>query len=263
MAKKPSWRLVDRLRFLSHSGRIISRHRALRTLDFRPASILHPIILMILCYLGLTVGIESIAMFWDFVLAQAVPVLTGSVQISHQETTVLGVISATVPYPQITGVAPNGPTLLMAAIVALTLMALAYIFLRNRALPVGYLIWAISLLQLLACGVFYLAAERFPHSLSNHVANGFSYSLNLMFICPLVLAVTYFVFDYPLLQKIIGTLCIMAALVIATPSQYVIHIGLIHHFSLVVMPVLFIFFGLLFNIAVFIAIFGWCVSWEK
>ena len=263
MAKKPSWRLIDRLRYSSHSGRVISRHRALRTLDFRPASIIHPIVLMVLCYLGLTFGLESISLFWEYLLTHSLPLLAGDTQISQQQTTILGLIPASVPFPALPGLRPNEPILLTAALVALIMMAFAYIFMRSGALPVGYLIWAIALLQLLACGVFFLAAERFPHTLGGHVANGFSYSLNLLFISPLILAVTYFVFDYPLVQKVIGTVCLMAALVIVTPSQYIVHIGLIHHFSLVVMPVLYIFFGLLFNIAVFVAMFGWCVSWKN
>lgn len=263
MTNRPSWRLIDRLRHASHSGRVISRHRALRTLDFRPASILHPIVLMLLSYVGLTLGLQTIAEFWEFILIHTLPPLVHTTGIFQHETTVLGVIPAAVPYPAVSASVPSTQNLLIAAVASLSLMACAYIFLRGRTLPLGYLVWAICLLQLVACSVFYFFGSRFPHTLASHVADGFSYTLNLLFICPLVLAVTYFIFDIPLLQKILGTACVLLSLILVTPFQYLIHIGVIHHTSLVAMPALYIFFGLLFNIAVLIAIFGWCISWKQ
>ncbi|MGR8948919.1 MAG: hypothetical protein ACU84Q_12785 [Gammaproteobacteria bacterium] len=263
MAAKPSWRLVNRLRHSSHSGKLIARHRALRTLDFRPASILHPIALLTLCYAVLAFSLHPIELLWQEILGFSIPHLIGNDKLSLQPVPVLALISANVPFPTTRGVHPDNLTLLVATLVSLSLMLVSFLFLRHKTLPLRYLLWAICLVQILACAIFYLAPDKFPHTLASHVANGLTYALNLIFIAPLILAVTYFIFDHPLMQKALGALVILIALVVVAPCQYLLHISLLHHLSLVVMPCLFIFFGLLFNIAVFIAIYAWCVSWES
>ena len=263
MARKPSWRLVDRLRHSSHSGRVITRHRALRTLDFRPASILHPILLSAVCYVGLTFALEPIELLWRELLAFAVPHLLGSQNILIQQVPIMALITADIPFPAVHGTSPSNSTLLLAALMSLTLMFFSFLLFRLKALPLRYLVWAICLVQLLACITFYLAPEKFPHTLASHIGDGLGYALNLIFIVPLILAVTYFIFDHPLIQKAFGALVILLALIIVVPCQYLIHIAVLHHLSLVVMPVLFIFFGLLFDIAVFVAVYAYCVSWRR
>ena len=46
------------------------------------------------------------------------------------------------------------------------------------------------------------------------------------------------------------------------PSRYVLHAYLLHHFSLLLMPVLFTFFGLVIEVLLRIAPYGWAVSWN-
>ena len=263
MAGKPSWRLVDRLRHSSHSGRVIARHRALRTLDFRPASILHPAILMAACYVGLTFALQPIELFWRDLLAFAVPHLLGTQNISVQPVSILALIAADVPFPMTSGTLPSNTTLLLAALISITLMLFSFLFFRRKTLPLRYLVWAVCLVQLLACTIFYLAPQKFPHTLATHIGDGLGYALNLVFIVPLILALTYFIFDHSLMQKAFGTILILLTLVIVAPCQYLLHIALVHYLSLVVMPVIFIFFGLLFDIAVFIAVYAYCVSWRS
>lgn len=263
MAAKPSWRLVDRLRYSSHSGRVITRHRALRTLDFRPASILHPVILLTTCYVGLTLALGPIETLWRSVLSFAVPHLLGAQEISAQQVPVMALISASVPYPAATGRLPTNTTLLLSVLISFSLMFLSFVFFRRKALPLRYLVWALCLVQILASGIFFLTPGKFPHTLASHVSDGLGYALNLIFIAPLILAVTYFIFDHPLIQKALGAVVIMLTLVLVSPCQYLLHIFFVQHLSLVVMPGLFIFFGLLFDIAAFIAVYAWCVSWTR
>lgn len=54
----------------------------------------------------------------------------------------------------------------------------------------------------------------------------------------------------------------MLHLWILIPMQYVAHAYLIHTFSLLYMPVLFLMFGLMIDVFVFIAFYAWGMSWE-
>ena len=68
MARAPGtpWGLLERLRYQSHSGRVIRRHRALHRLEFRRASLLHPLVLLIGSYLALWAGADLITVFWSW-----------------------------------------------------------------------------------------------------------------------------------------------------------------------------------------------------
>ncbi|MEM7469292.1 MAG: hypothetical protein AAF387_20740 [Pseudomonadota bacterium] len=263
MLQKPSWRLIEKLRYASHSGRVISRHRALRTLDFRPASILHPIILLSLCYLGLSFGLESVLSIWRQIFAFALPLVNPEATISLQKIFVFGLIQAEIPIPEIVSALPNEQRIIGTIFITIACMAFAFLFLRRRALPLGYFIWAVGLLQLLSCLFFFLAPSRFGHTPASHITDGLSYVLNLVFIAPIILAFTYFVFDFQLWRKSLGTAFILSALILVAPMQYLLHIAALEQGSLLIMPGLYIFFGLLFDIAVFIAVYSWCVSWGK
>ena len=58
------------------------------------------------------------------------------------------------------------------------------------------------------------------------------------------------------------TLLVMLHLAVLLPFQYVLHAYLLHHFSLLLMPVLFTFFGPVIEVLICIALYGWGVSWK-
>ena len=63
-------------------------------------------------------------------------------------------------------------------------------------------------------------------------------------------------------KKLLGTLVMFAALAICIPVLYLVHAALVLECSLVIMPLLFTVFGTLYQIALFVAIYAWVVSWE-
>ncbi|MGR8918843.1 MAG: hypothetical protein ACU85V_04440 [Gammaproteobacteria bacterium] len=260
--RKPSWRLLERLRYQSHSGRMIRRHRALRRLDFEPASVLHPLVMVGAAYAVLFLVRRVIAAGWAGVMAFWLPRLglPGELGVSRRELHGLTVYE--VPYPQLRGTAPDGDTLLHAAAACLVLMLLAYLLGRGRALPLAYLVWAGCLVELIACGAFALGLDAGGQTIATHVTSGFEFALVLAGFTPLMLAFSFYVFDYPLRIKALGTLVIIGGLLLVAPFQYLVHVVLIDALSLVVMPPLFVLFGLLFDVAVLIALYAWVVSWE-
>ncbi len=263
-ARRPSLprRVLERLRFRSHSGRLIRRHRALRRLDFERASILHPAILVAVSYGVLLPGQSHLAAAWESSLRFWLPRLGLPVETASRSRELLGYTIYEVPFPLLDGSLPDRAALLGTAGACGGLMLLSYLLLRGRALPAAYLVWAACTIVLSSCVALWLAPERFPYTIASHVANGLEFALLLMLVMPLLLTFSYYVFDHSLARKALGTALLLGGIAVIAPYQYLAHAALIESFSLLVMPLLYVLFGLLLDIAVFVALYAWVISWE-
>ncbi|MEQ8230570.1 MAG: hypothetical protein RLW61_17840 [Gammaproteobacteria bacterium] len=254
--------LLERLRFQSHSGRLIRRHRALRRLDFERASIVHPVTLVAGSYALLLVACAPITAGWATTLRFWLPRLGLPDDIGVRERDVLGHVVYEVPFPLLQGALPDRSLLVTVGGSCLALMLLSWLLLRGRALPLAYLVWAGCVLELASCAMLWLAPAEFPHTVASHVANGLEFALLLLLATPLLLTFSFYVFDHSITRKAFGTAVIGAGIVLVAPYQYLVHTMLVEQLSLVVMPPLYVLFGLLFDIAVFVALYAWVVSWE-
>ncbi|MBK8957782.1 MAG: hypothetical protein IPM80_04955 [Proteobacteria bacterium] len=265
MARAPGtpWGLLERLRYQSHSGRVIRRHRALHRLEFRRASLLHPLLLVGGSYLALWLGADYITAFWRWEFAFWLPRLDLPAALDTQTRVLFGPLAYSVPFPALSGSAPDIDTLRASVAACALIMLVAFLTMRGRMLPIGYLLWGACLVQFLTSALFWLAPAPFAYSLASHVANGLEYALVLVLFVPLLLSFSYYVFEYSLPKKIAGTLLIIAGIVLVTPFQYLVHVLLIEAGSLLLLPLLYVLFGLLFDIGVFIALYAWVVSWES
>ena len=257
------WRLLQRLRYQSHSGRVIRRHRALHRLEFRRASLLHPLILLVGSYGLLLVTADLITALWSWEFSFWLPHLDLPAALETQTRTLFGPLAYRVSFPQWIARMPSLDALRVSVVACALLMLLAFFTMRGRVLPLGYLLWGACLVQFMSAGLFWLAPQAFNHSLASHVANGLEYALVLVFFVPLLLSFSFYVFEYSLLKKAVGTALIMLGIVVVVPYQYLAHVVLIDAGSLLLMPLLYVLFGLLFDIAVFIALYAWVVSWES
>jgi hypothetical protein len=256
------WRLLERLRYQSHSGRLIRRHRALHRLEFRRASLLHPLALLLGSYGVLLATADLITALWAWEFSFWLPHLDLPAALESQTRSLFGPFTYRVAYPRLIAQLPSLAALQVSAAACGVLMLLAFVTMRGRLLPLGYLLWGACLVQLMSAGVFWLTPQAFSHSLASHIANGLEYALVLVFCVPLLLSFSFYVFEYSLLKKAIGTALIMLGIVVVVPYQYLAHIALIDAGGLLLMPLLYVLFGLLFDIAVFIALYAWVVSWE-
>ncbi len=265
MARAPGtpWGLLERLRYQSHSGRVIRRHRALHSLQFRRASLVHPLLLLTASYLALWAGADLITAFWSWEFAFWLPRLDLPAVLESQTRSIVGPLAYRVPFPTLVGRPPDLDTLRASVAVCALIMLVSFLTMRGRMLPIGYLLWGACLVQLMSGGLFWLAPQAFAYSLASHVTNGLEFALVLVFFVPLLLSFSFYVFEYSLPKKIIGTVLIIGGIVLVVPYQYLIHVMLIENCSLLVLPLLYVLFGLLFDIGVFIALYAWVVSWES
>ena len=265
MARAPGtpWGLLERLRYQSHSGRVIRRHRALHRLEFRRASALHPLILVLGSYCALGVSANAITTFWAWEFAFWLPHLQLPAALESQVRGLFGPFAYRLSFPNFAVSTPDLDTLRVSVAVCALIMLTAFLTMRGRMLPIGYLLWGACLVQFLSSVVFYFAPAAFAYSLGSHVANGLEYALVLVLFVPLLLSFSYYVFEYSLLKKAFGTLLIIGGLVLVAPYQYLLHIMLLEAGTLLLMPILYVLFGLLFDIGVFIALYAWVMSWES
>ena len=81
-------------------------------------------------------------------------------------------------------------------------------------------------------------------------------------IVPIVYGLTYYIFGVSLIKKLSITLITMLYLGLVIPLQYIAHAYLVHTFSLVYMPILFLMFGLMIDVFLLIAFYAWAMSWS-
>lgn len=254
--------IVARLRHRSHTGRIIRQHRALRRLEFGARNWMHPTILPVLFSVGLVAALEPVLRFWavcfEFWIARLE--LPGAVILGQR--TMLTLTLEAVPSIDIPAAAPTELQWLGSFVAICLLMLLSYIFGRGRYLPLVYIVWALCLLHALALLYFRLSPVPFPHDVAGHVKSGVEMTLALIFICPWLLAVSYYPLEFSLWSKLLVTLLITGAIVLLTPFQYSLHAWIVHEGSLLFMPTLFVFFGIFIAVVIFVALYGWAASWR-
>jgi hypothetical protein len=169
-------------------------------------------------------------------------------------------IHFSVPYVTISAGAPGAVYWIMAAITLL--MLVASFCLPAEALPWAYLLRAVAILQFTAIGYFGVAAARFPHDISGYTVSMLVFSMIFIGLVPLILAFTYYLFEFSWGKKLALTLLIMAYLTVFVPLQYMLHIYALH-LSILFMPVLYFVFGPFLDVLTFISLYSWGMSWSQ
>lgn len=146
--------ILDRLRYQGHSGLLIRRHRALRRLDFKSASVLHPLLLLLGTYAVLLASAGTIIEFWAVTLRFWMERLGVDGTVELRQATLLGALPLALPNPLVTGNPPDTENLRTVAYCALGAMGISFIVLRRDRLPLAYFVWAVAIIQLIACAFF-------------------------------------------------------------------------------------------------------------
>ena len=194
--------LLDRLRYRSHSGRLIRQHRALRRLDLEVTSWLHPVLLPVFFTAGYLTLIRRISALWASTMGFWADRLQWQASFLNETKSLAGYPLFVVSYPQMTGQPPSGLTLTTASLAILTIMLTSFLLLRKRYLPLAYLLWALCLIQATAIVYFYYFPLGFPHSIASHVRSGLTMNAVLLFLIPWILAPTFYPFAFPLADKL-------------------------------------------------------------
>lgn len=254
-------RRLESLRVRGVRGGVIAPHRSMVGL---PWTVKRLFTTLLLSLGGLALVLSALPLLgqaWQLAFSWMRDYLGIQAPLGDQQFFAPGGISFTLPVIAVTTPLPGQQTLMIAGIAAAVVALLSFL-LPVRFTPLKYFLRLLVLLQASSIGFFALSAEPFPYRLMDHVFVLQTAGLVVMGLVPLVLGLTLHVFDLAFWKKLLLTLGILAHLAVFVPLQAMVHIWLVLHATAVVMPVLFLIFGLLLDVLVFVSFYGWALSWR-
>jgi hypothetical protein len=140
---------------------------------------------------------------------------------------------------------------------------IASLFVPRRFLPIASGLRVVAFFQACAQVFFAFWPEAFPYDGAGYVHGMLIAGLMFISVVPLLLGFTYHVFDFGWRRKLGLTLVVMLHLALFVPLQFMAHALIIHHLSVLFLPLLFFVFGLPLNVLIFIGFYGWGMSWKS
>ena len=128
-----------------------------------------------------------------------------------------------------------------------------------RMTPLKYLVRIACVVQAVSTAFFALGAS-FPYDIADHVLALSSAGFVLLAAVPVMLALGYYVLRVPLALKIAHTALILAYFILLVPVEMLVHAVLLHHFGVILMPLLYFCLGAVLNFVLFIALYSWVAS---
>ncbi len=147
------------------------------------------------------------------------------------------------------------------SLVTIAVFAATYWFGEEQA-PWAYLVRALVFIQASALVYFAVASARFPHDIPTYTMGMLSFGVILIGMMPIVLAFTYFIFDFPLWKKLAITGLAMGHLTLFIPLQFILQAYILHH-SILFMPLLYFAFGPFLDVLIFVCLYSWAMSWKS
>lgn len=253
---------IVRWRYRGHTGRLIRRHRALRSLDVQTSSFAHPLILTATTIAAIVLARDIVIVAWVETLDFWCKSIGIETTIRVRTMTLFDGFNYQSPVLRLETVLPNEQSLKYSLAAVVGALVASYLFTR-RFLPLCYLVWALGFIQLLSIGFFYFRPGLFPYSTATHIAASLEAVLMLLFVVPLILMFAYYPLNFSLLKKIALTSYLLLMIGIFTPHLYACHIVILQNYSVLYMPLLFTMFGVLPIILMFVAIYAWGMSWSQ
>jgi len=171
-----------------------------------------------------------------------------------------GFVNLSLPYVGVQAGSISPRVWLATLFVSLGVFAATYWFKEDHA-PWIYILRALVLIQGTALVYFSFASARFPHDIPTYTMGMLSFGVILIGMVPIVLAFTFFIFDFSFWKKLAITALTIGHLTLFFPLQYVLHVYILHH-SILFMPLLYFAFGPFLDVLIFVCFYSWAMSWK-
>lgn len=242
-------------------GRPPTFHRALHRLQFPPSRWLTVLLLPIAFNFIFWLGLNPITQAWRTLFATWLDWLELPAAVSTERIALAQWFVVELPIVSIEARSVDASIWFGTFLVSVGGLVASFLLPKHHV-PLRYLLRLAVIVQATSLGFFALAPEAFHPTLTSHVRDGMLLALLFVTLVPWLYSLTYYIFDFSLIQKIALTLVTISYLLLFVPFQYLAHIWLLHHVSLLALPLLFLLFGVTLQILVFIALYGWGMSWE-
>lgn len=200
--------------------------------------------------------------FWGLLFDLGATFLGLPVELGAQRLTFPAGAGLDLPGISVVTPLPDARVLGIAGLATLGVL-LASFLLPQRFIPLRYFLRLLVVVQGTAILFFWQSPDPFPYRIADHVFVLLTAGLVVMGLVPLALGLTLHVFDLAFWRKLLLTVLIVAHLAVFVPLNVLVHVWLLLNATAVVMPVLFLVFGLLLNVFVFVAFYGWGLSWRS
>jgi hypothetical protein len=257
----PLTRRLAEIRRRGVNGTLIPPHRAFLRLKFSRARFLVAALLPLPLCLGWIYANPWIVAWWIVAIERSRRALALPGETSIALYAWGPVLHLAIPVLSVASGPPSRQVWIATAVVT-ALAGIGTFALPQRFLPLAFVIRAIVFVQGTALAYFYFIPERFPYAIADYTLGGLWVGFILVATVPLLFGLTFYIFDFGIHVEVGFTLLVMLHLAVLLPFQYVLHAYLLHRFSLLLMPVLFTFFGLVIEVLLCIALYGWGVSWN-
>jgi hypothetical protein len=154
---------------------------------------------------------------------------------------------------------PDGP-LGLALLATVLLLLVASGRLPDRMTPVKYFVRIVCLVQLGSMLLFFLIPERFAHTVEDHLNAVLWSGWGVMTFGVFLLCCAQGVLRVPARTVMLHALLFLGYFVLMLPHKAVLHALILQHLSVLLMPLLYFWFGVLFDVVVLNALFAWMVS---
>ncbi|MGQ0702315.1 MAG: hypothetical protein ACT4PM_04190 [Gemmatimonadales bacterium] len=254
-------RRLEALRIRGAKGGVIRPHRAMAGIPWTGWRFLTTSVLALGGLAGYVALLPWLGRFWALLFNNARSVLALDATIAP-ETLSVGPVWFTLPQVAAVTPLPDARVLQLAGLVSLGVLGLSLV-LPQRFTPLKYFLRLLVVIQATALLFFWQSPEPFPYRITDHVFILLTSGLVVMGLVPLVLGLTLHVFDLALWRKILLTVLILGHLAVFVPLNVLVHVWLLLHATAVIMPLLFLVFGLLLYVFIFVAFYGWALSWRS
>lgn len=154
---------------------------------------------------------------------------------------------------------PDPVTSLITAVVVISAFVSTW-WMSDRQVPLKYLVRTLCVVQASALLFFTTAPSRFPYTITGHLAATLNAGFYLMLAVPVLLALGWGVLRLPLHQKLLAPLLMITYFAVLLPHQALLHAMVVLNFSALFMPLLYLCFGAVLNLMIFVALYSWLVS---
>lgn len=243
--------LLDQLRSQDQARQL---HRSLHRLRLEPMVVLETGAIALLMTVALVLARPALMDAWQSAILWWGSHLGVPLQVTEyglrRDWSFLAETVSLVPGP-LTGV------LTAAAVIAA--FASTY-WMGDRLVPLKYLVRTLCVVQASALLFFMFVPSLFPYTVGGHLDAMLESGYYLMLALPTLLAVGYVILRLPLHRKLLDPLLLLAYFAVMLPHKALLHVLVLQHFSVLFMPLLYLCFGLLFDLMLFVALYSWLVS---
>ncbi len=133
-------------------------------------------------------------------------------------------------------------------------------WMSDRQTPLKYGLRVLCLIQSSALLFFMFSPSMFSYTVAGHLTTMLDAGYYLMLAVAPLLALGWGVLRVPTYQKLLYPLLMVAYFAVMVPHKALLHALILQHFSVLFMPILYLCFGAVFDLMVFVALYSWLAS---